>query len=880
MEVDRHDSLSDHYTTMTADEIKKQVWITQTDATYEDLYKTKKVGVHSLTRAAPELDESNREWQIEIQGQYHTVPAFQSCMYEKGTHVVGRHHALPGSSHKNFRGFAAIVQDLLRWINPDDSEENHACFLEAMRQASMTYLFYATTKHTEHMVRTSNIIQHPFAIAQSAYSPGAPTQNGKTIALIWQTRWMREAISITSRIAYAETGVPPTLDNLTGASSKVTFTMANYVRESNAHTQNLTKGKRSIVLDAGSLHRVDLSQGLSPDDKSKQKKGGDEKDSPNAAYTKYGDLTTTPSVRLLHARDSKLATLVSTQPHSMIVPLNHLNVVSRKLFEKTPIERPTTRDESARERERRTSLERALFGLSTSIKPLYHPNVGREKMFDKLTVQVREAAERETEMLRISNLLAESIQNLEDTKRLVNSATDSRDETQKELDTLKIQYEEIIQLKATTDYEKTAAISERDASMREKKAADEQVGRGLKALAALEHKMAAETKIFETKLDEMMKKEWKAPAEVNRMNAKVSAHEKTITSLKAQLELRVQKDENNTEEGKEEVQQMRDDLAELKKDYRVIESSADEALNEFSSEMDNMNQQVRDLQAVIKTQDDEIKELHTLKPRGLSKVMDAAAQSAPAKTAAPVATTQTAAKAGATAAPAALPAVQAAPADQTEPHTAGSSSASIPSDYVYQAKCPEDPSQSEYKELTITEVAGQLMASKQEMHDNIINQKERLKLEGKKMSDEQKINASRLYDEEMGHNVELWHACMSDHGQKYIAFGHKRAKGFQTGKPKMNCCGCGKVQGGWDMLHTRADRHTHSRTCPAKGTVCPTCDKYHLTDQPGSERYTMHTDEACPLNNSVAFCKKIGADLVEKHSSAQDLGVSNTSAWS
>ena len=52
--------------------------------------------------------------------------------------------------------------------------------------------------------------------------------------------------------------------------------------------------------------------------------------------------------------------------------------------------------------------------------------------------------------------------------------------------------------------------------MREKKAADEQVGRGLKALAALENKMAAETKLFETKLDELMKKEWKTPAEVKR----------------------------------------------------------------------------------------------------------------------------------------------------------------------------------------------------------------------------------------------------------------------------------------------------------------------------------------------------------------------------
>ena len=81
------------------------------------------------------------------------------------------------------------------------------------------------------------------------------------------------------------------------------------------------------------------------------------------------------------------------------------------------------------------------------------------------------------------------------------------DAQQKELDALKIAYEEIIQLKATTDYEKTAAISERDASMREKKAADEEVGRGLKALAALENKMATETRISEAKLDELMKKE-------------------------------------------------------------------------------------------------------------------------------------------------------------------------------------------------------------------------------------------------------------------------------------------------------------------------------------------------------------------------------------
>ena len=57
--------------------------------------------------------------------------------------------------------------------------------------------------------------------------------------------------------------------------------------------------------------------------------------------------------------------------------------------------------------------------------------------------------------------------------------------------------------------------------------------------------MAAETKIFETKLDELMKKEWKAPAEVNKMNATISAHEKTIRSLKAQIELK-EKQENTS----------------------------------------------------------------------------------------------------------------------------------------------------------------------------------------------------------------------------------------------------------------------------------------------------------------------------------------------
>ena len=167
---------------------------------------TKKIGVHSLTRAAPELDESNREWQIEIQRQYHTVPAFQSCMHEKSTHVVGRHHALPGSTHKNFKGFAAIVQDLLRWINSDESEENHACFLslEATRQASMPYVFFTTAKHTEHMVRTSNIIQHPFAVAKSAYTLGARGSGEKSRTHAMHPSWEGRVMAITTN----SSGVP------------------------------------------------------------------------------------------------------------------------------------------------------------------------------------------------------------------------------------------------------------------------------------------------------------------------------------------------------------------------------------------------------------------------------------------------------------------------------------------------------------------------------------------------------------------------------------------------------------------------------------------------------------------------------------------------
>jgi len=82
MAVDRDvPSLNDYYTTMTESKIRKQVWLTQTDATHELVYQVKKTGIHTLTQAAPELDYSNREWQMNIRGTYHIVPACNEIRY-------------------------------------------------------------------------------------------------------------------------------------------------------------------------------------------------------------------------------------------------------------------------------------------------------------------------------------------------------------------------------------------------------------------------------------------------------------------------------------------------------------------------------------------------------------------------------------------------------------------------------------------------------------------------------------------------------------------------------------------------------------------------------------------------------------------------------
>ena len=200
---------------------------------------------------------------------------------------------------------------------------------------------------------------------------------------------------------------------------------------------------------------------------------------------------------------------------------------------------------------------------------------------------------------------------------------------------------------------------------------------------------------------------------------------------------------------------------------------------------------------------------------------------------------------------------------------------------MYQGKCEDDDSQTEYKVLTLWGVTDQLNRCKQEMDADIKDQKAKLNPgSSQKMTKEQKDSASHQYDEGMQQNVELWHTCMGEWCQAYVAYGHKRPSVHnRPGKMKMSCAGCGMVQGDWRLNHARANRHG-SRMCPAKDTVCKTCCMYHLHDQEGSDRYTDHTPEACPLNSTVPFFEKLDSEPIEKHK-APELGSSNnTSAWS
>jgi hypothetical protein len=147
-------------------------------------------------------------------------------------------------------------------------------------------------------------------------------------------------------------------------------------------------------------------------------------------------------------------------------------------------------------------------------------------------------SEREQEMLRVTTLLSQTVAEVEQTKSQLDKVNELLGITQTELANLGTAYEEICQLKATTDYEKSSALAERDAAMREKTRADAEVQKGLKPLADLQVKMDAETKLMTDKLNELTKKDWPTPAAVKKLEATVDTQEKTIKSLKSQLELK------------------------------------------------------------------------------------------------------------------------------------------------------------------------------------------------------------------------------------------------------------------------------------------------------------------------------------------------------
>ena len=147
--------------------------------------------------------------------------------------------------------------------------------------------------------------------------------------------------------------------------------------------------------------------------------------------------------------------------------------------------------------------------------------------------------------------------------------------------------------------------------------------------------MNGETKLVTDKFNELMKKEWPAPAAVKKLEATMDTQEKTLKSLKPQLELQKSK---KIEDPPSHFQSTRDpswaqeyvkietELEEMKKDYALIEVSSDEALEEFSNEIRDTNQQALEMQMIITKQQEEIKELQTMKPRGLAKIL---VQSAP-----------------------------------------------------------------------------------------------------------------------------------------------------------------------------------------------------------------------------------------------------------
>ena len=665
----------------------------------------------------------------------------------------------------------------------------------------------------------------------------------------------------------------------------------------------------------------DSTLGLSPDDKNKSLKV-DDNPSPPQEYSKYANIANaTPAIRLLHARDSRLSVMVSTQLTEHCAPTLS-TPVSRKLFNTSTITREEAQHETTtasddliwrmatnaptqstpvsqnaptqstpanqnisdklaimREEAQRTLGESTPAAEVTLGGPAWRMAANAptqstpvsQNNSDKKSEQVREAAEREQEMLRVTTLLSQTIDEVEQTKSQLHTVNELQEVTHTELGKLKTAYEEMCQLKATTDYEKSAALTEKAGALREKAKADEEVQKGLRALADLQVKMDAETKLMTDKFNDLMKKDWPAPATVKKLEAAVLTQEKTIKSLKSQLELKNTSPQAKSTEDPSWAQlyvKIEAELEELKKDYKLIEATSDEALSDFSKEMMDMNKQISDMQTIITDQQQEITELQTLKPRELAKIL---VQSAPPGKDKDKASSHQQAPATA----------QAQKPAASAPAPAAGEDTSIDSDYLYQGKSEDDDSQTEYRVLKIEQVTDQLNRCKQEMDANIKDQKARLKLgSSQKMTKEQKDSASHQYDEEMLPNIELWHTCMGDWAQKYVAYGHKRPPVHKgPGKMKMNCAGCGVVQGDWHLNHARANRQG-SRQCPAKDTVCKTCCMYHLHDQEGSERYTNHTPDACPLNNTVSFFKKLNSELIEKHKAPEVSASLDNSAWS
>lgn len=825
MEVDRV-ALADTYSMMTEADLRTMPWVQQFSGTYDDLYKKPaKRGVHALTQAQPDLSDANREWHLQIKEDTLTLNAFQAVLFETGDQVTSRFHALPGSAQKNFRGFPAIMADYIRWLKPGDSDGAHATFLEAMRQAAEAYLWFRTPKYTEHMARTSNVIQHPYEVAMKQYVPGAPTQDGVRINIIWQTEWLRNSLTLHSILAYATTGIAPTYDGLRGNESKQVFNMEHYTRNSNLHTASMHEGKRSRTLDAGSLHIIDLSKGMDTPSPHKKALMAPPVTTPVDKGLKYANISNvTPAIALLHSRDSKISSLV--RHHS-------LNSTSRKLFETDA---------------------------------------------DITCLQCNEAAQREL-------FLNEKTQQYVDKTREYSQAMEGMQlmklayaKKEKEMEQLQFLYE--------SECDKSASLAQ------ERDTKEELRQDALEKLEALHKRMHEETKVMEDKLqslldtaspDDAIKIDNTPYVELVKMYEALQIDYVTLRGDYTEMETDADSDMvsftgqlftmqmTNREQLKQirELQNMNaGQLVNLRlyaKQAKEHEKHAQVQDQQATQMQQGIDQQATQMQQVIDQQQQVIDQQQMIPhPKALDQAMAQAAQAGGVSALNQV---NTQAKGAASDAPMPLAETLVNSSSGTlvnssAPNASQLEVTDIVSNYIYFGPSPEDSSQSVYNELTIRQVTPQLRKSKLEMDANIKNQRDRLNIPAtQKMTDAQKEAASAQYAVEMDSNIQLWHNCMNDNAQKFIAYGYGRAPGHHK---KMNCCGCGKVQGGWNRCHIKADKKG-SRVCPAEGTICTACSKYQTAEVDGADRYVTHTKECCPLNNVDAFCRHMDKRMQEDH---------------